>query len=381
MRKRIFHILAFVFMFFLGSCTIATTPQPSATLPPAISTAPYATQPGSTSGSSAPAKIPVTWSALQLSGKLIYVVSASDSAGNLVMQVQQLDLGTGSVTTIFQTPPNGYIDSAVISPDQKTLLMSYAPPDAQSGSNFYPLTLFSMPLDGSQAPQQLFPVPLSGDQDIQPVWSPDGKAIYFVLVNNAVPPADQNQHYPIDQIYRAAYPSGQPEKILDKAYWPRLAADGSNLIYVSENPEDGTNKLFVASPDGSNPHQIILTGAKAPSIIDAPIFLPDGKTILFSAPTPAQSSTSPWLDWLLGVTQVSAHNIPSEWWSAPAGGGPVMQLTYIQAASLYACISPDKRMLASFSGDGLFVMKPDGSNLTILVTGTGGNSGTVNWIP
>jgi hypothetical protein len=58
-----------------------------------------------------------------------------------------------------------------------------------------------------------------------------------------------------------------------------------------------------------------------------------------------------------------------------------MQLTYIQAASLYACISPDKRMLASFSGDGLFVMKPDGSNLTILVTGTGGNSGTVNWIP
>lgn len=81
------------------------------------------------------------------------------------------------------------------------------------------------------------------------------------------------------------------------------------------------------------------------------------------------------------MTQVSAHAIPSEWWSAPASGGTVTQLTHIQAASLYAAISPDKHMLASFSGDGVFVMGPDGSNLTMMVTGTGGNMGTVNWIP
>ena len=167
--------------------------------------------------------------------------------------------------------------------------MAYNPPGSQPGATFTPLALFSLPMDRSQPPQQLFPLPLKDDQEFEPVWSPDGNYLYFVLVNNAVPPDEPNQHFPIDQIYRAAYPDGQPEKILDKAYWPRLSADGSRLVYVSENPDDGTNKLFVANTDGSNPQQIALSGVDVPNIIDAPIFSPDGKTILFSAPTPVQS--------------------------------------------------------------------------------------------
>jgi len=178
-----------------------------------------------------------------------------------------------------------------------------------------------------------------------------------------------------------AYPDGQPQLVLDKAYWPRLSADGSKLIYVSENPDDMTNKLFVANNDGSNPQQIMLTGPNASNIIDAPIFLPDGKTILFSAPPPVQSRTIPWLDRLFGVIEASAHNTPSDWWSVPVNGGAPTQLTHIEAASLYAAISPDNRSIASFSGDGVFVMNPDGTNLTMILNNTGGNAGTVNWIP
>jgi Tol biopolymer transport system component len=324
--------------------------------------------------------MPVTWSALHLSGKLIYAVSTSDG-NNSYMDVQELDLRTGSIRTIFQSDPNAWIDSVVASPDHKQLVIAYSPPALQQGATFTPFVLISIPIDGSQPPRQLFSPPSKGDQAIEPVWSPDGKYIYFILVNNTVPPAEPNQHYPIFQIYRAAYPNGQPEKILDKAYWPRLSADGSQLIYVSENPDDGTNKLFIANSDGSQPQQIMLTGANAPNIIDAPMFLPDGKSILFSAPTPAQSSAPSWLDRLLGVIPVSAHNIPSEWWSVPVSGGTVTQLTHIQAAGLYACLSPDKHTIASFSGDGVFVMNPDGTDLTMLVTDTGGNLGTVNWIP
>jgi hypothetical protein len=37
--------------------------------------------------------------------------------------------------------------------------------------------------------------------------------------------------------------------------------------------------------------------------------------------------------------------------------------------------------MASYSGNGIFVMKPDGTQLTTLVSDMGGLAGTVNWIP
>ena len=380
MQIRYILFSSLIFGMFLSSCTVANGTQEVKTAATAVPATIAATQPGTSAGLPTPYKIPVSWSSLNLSGKLIFVVSTA-STTDTYMDIQELDLHTGGISTIFQSESNGWIDSAVISPDDKQIVMSYSTPALQQGAHFTPLALFAMPMDGSQPPKQLFPLPLKDDQYFEPVWSPDGKYLYFVLVNNGVAPAEPNQHYPIDQIYRAAFPDGQPEKILDKAYWPRLSTDGSRLIYVSENPDDGTNKLFVANNDGSNPQQIVLSGANAPTIIDAPIFLPDGKTILFSAPSPVQSRTTPWLDRLLGVIEVSAHNIPSDWWSVPANGGVPTQLTHIQAASLYAAISPNNHYIASFSGDGVFVMAPDGTNLTMILNNTGGNMGTVNWIP
>jgi Tol biopolymer transport system component len=376
------------FGLILCSCTVSVSQQPSDT--PSLQAQNTSSSPAPTtfngsgqntsSGFPNPYTIPVTWSNLHLSGKLIFPASTLDGFNNF-MVIQELDLVTGGIQTIFQSVPDGWIDSAVISPDQKQIVMTYSTPALQQGANFTPLGLYSFPSDGSQPPQELVPLPLKNDQFLEPVWSPDGKYLYYVLANYGLPPEEPNQHFPIDQIFRVAYPKGQPEKLLDKAYWPRLSADGSRLIYVSENPDDGTNKLFVANNDGSNPQQIFFTGANAPAIIDAPMFLPDGKSILFSAPSPVQSSTSPWLDWLFGVTVASAHNIPSEWWTVPIDGGRVTQLTQIQGASLYASISPDNRYIASFSGNGIFVMNPDGTNLTMIISNNGGNAGTVNWIP
>lgn len=380
MQKRCWLISVFILAVFLSSCTVSTSQQEVSTAATAAPANVLATQPGTSTGFPTPYKIPVGWSSLNLSGKLIFVVNTATTT-DTYMDIQELDLHTGGINTIFQSVSNGWINSAVISPDHKEIVMSYSTPTLQQGATFTPLVLFTIPVDGSQPPHQLFPLPLKNDQDVEPVWSPDGKYLYFVLVNNGVPPADPNQHYPIYQIFRMAYPDGQPQLVLDKAYWPRLSADGSKLIYVSENPDDMTNKLFVANNDGSNPQQIMLTGPNASNIIDAPIFLPDGKTILFSAPPPVQSRTIPWLDRLFGVIEASAHNTPSDWWSVPVNGGAPTQLTHIEAASLYAAISPDNRSIASFSGDGVFVMNPDGTNLTMILNNTGGNAGTVNWIP
>ena len=97
--------------------------------------------------------------------------------------------------------------------------------------------------------------------------------------------------------------------------------------------------------------------------------------------TPTQSYVPDWLDQLFGVTAASAHTVPSDWWSVPIAGGAATQVTHINAVGLFASISPDKQYIASYSGGGIFVMRPDGSNSTMIINDVGGNPGTVSWIP
>jgi Tol biopolymer transport system component len=321
--------------------------------------------------------IPVTWAGLNLSGKLIYISSYRGNDDNPILSIQALDLLTGVITTIFQGPEISWIYYVTVSPDEKQFIMAYStPPQNQNSSN--PL-VYVMPLDRPSQLQFLVLPPSIYDQYIQAEWSPDGKYIYYVHNNYQNQPIEQ--HYPIYEIYRMADPNGQPEKVADQAFWPRLSADGSHLVYISMDPNTGKNKIFLANADGSDAQEVNLSGAWTPDIIDAPIFSPDGKSILFSAPSPPQTSAPSWIEKLLGIQVAQAHSIPSDWWSVPLTGGNVRRLTNIEATALFASISPDKRFLASYSGNGLFVMNPDGTGLTMLIPDMGGIAGTVNWIP
>lgn len=183
--------------------------------------------------------------------------------------------------------------------------------------------------------------------------------------------------YPAYELFRMAYPDGQPEKIADKAFWPHVSPDSSRLVHVSLDTATGFNELFIADADGSNSQKIVLSGSTIPNILDAPIFSPDGDSILFSAPPPPQAYKPNWFEKLMGIQVVKAHAIPSDWWSVPVTGGEVTQLTQIQTINLFASVSPDEKRIASVSGEGLFVMNWDGSNITQLLFNPG-ISGTVS---
>lgn len=317
---------------------------------------------------------------LGLRGKLIYTI-AQQAGSESFMEIHLLDLSTGAVTVLFHTTSFGVIYSVTVSPDAKQIIFSYSlPPGADQAIQ---QKLYQMPLDGSKQPE-LFLQPASpDDQYLQPEWSPDGKFIYFVHANYQRPP-QKGQQYPLYEIYRITYPSGQPEKLVDGAYWPRLAPDMSRLAYITLNIITGKNILFLANVDGTNPIEIPLTGNVPLDILDAPLFSPDGTSIFFSVPVSQESyapPTSTWVEKLLGVTVASAHAVPSEWWTASRKGGTATQLTQIQAIGLFGSVSPDKKMIASYSGAGIFVMNLDGSGLTMLVKDTGGMPGTVSWIP
>lgn len=235
-----------------------------------------------------------------------------------------------------------------------------------------------MPLDGTSPPQPLFQPPTPEDHYVHAEWSPDGKYIYYSHYNsnNRV----EGQLDPVYDILRMSYPSGQPEKIVENAFWPRISSDSTKLVYVSIDPVSGRNQLYAVNTDGNNPQGIAFSGSWTPEIIDAPIFSPDGKSILFSAPPPVQAYQPKWLEKLMGIQVAKAHSIPSDWWSVTVTGGVPTRLTQIQTINLFASVSPDKKHIASMSGEGIFVMDLDGSNLTRLLFDPG-VSGTVSWIP
>ncbi len=349
---------------------IQATPSHIVKIADATPTVITADKPSLPSGSTRP----VTWSGLNLTGRLVYTRRSSNNDVSS-LSVEVLNLVNGEIETIFTAPEEASIYYTTVSPVREQVILSLASP---LSADFLPnQALYILPLDGSAPPQLLVAPPTESDSYIQVEWSLDGKYIYFVHTNYQSRLA--GQVFPNYEIFRMAYPDGQPERILEHAFWPRVSSNSSKLVYVSLDPDLGKNELFIADADGSNPRQVKLNGDDVTHVIDAPIFAPDGQTIFFSAPNPTQSYQPNWFEKLTGVLVAKAHNLPSDWWSVPVAGGDPARLTHTQSINLFASLSPDQKRIVSFSLDGLFVMDMDGSNLTSLIPDPGGS--TVSWIP
>jgi len=380
-RLKVQSVLRYVLItgVAFSSCTVdlsqpTAVPPPSqvATVPTAISSTALPAGNSTTNTASAipMTTIPVTWGNLNLSGKLIYT-SANFQGQSIFIDLRSLDLRTGDISTIFQTPDGGWIDAVTVSPDSQQLVLSYLPPGNVPYGN--QKALYIMPLDGSAFPQLLFTPPSLEDNYSQPEWSPDGGYVYFTHFKN------QSALFDME---RMPYPNGTPQTLAYNASWPRVSNDGQHVVYVWIDTGTGVNRLYLANADGSDSHQIPLSGSLVPNVIDAPMFSADDQSILFSAPNVGQSSLPRVLLPLLHVIEVVADgSIPSDWWSVPLAGGEPDQLTNIQASSLFGSFSPDKKYIAVYSADGIFMMRPDGSELTSILDDVGQISGTVSWIP
>ena len=367
MRTSQFRYTWLILALIVCSCAVEINPTiqtPQANPTPVIS-----------STSSFPVtQVPVTWAHLNLTGKLVYLSSAMEG-DQLTSTIQMLDLATGEVATIFSMP-SSWIYYATLSPDAKMLAMSYAPPRQSNAPSSR--SLYLIPLDAYTGVQPLFTPPTSDDHYTQIEWSADGKYLYYVHYNSQI--RLEGQLDPVYDLFRMNSPNGQSEKIADYAFWPRISPDSSKLVFIHVEPKTAKNELFVANADGSNSQRVVLSGPQVPEILDAPIFSPDGQSILFSAPEPSQAYQPNFFERWMGIQVAKAHDVPSDWWSVPVTGGVPTQLTHLQTINLFASLSPDRQHIASLSGEGIFVMGIDGSSLTQLVSDSGVH-GTVSWIP
>ena len=178
-----------IFLLALYGCSrnnISSNPAAgAATVPPqGVNNPP----PGANTGASSlpgDTKVPVTWSNLNLTGRLVYTV-AGILNNQLLAEVQVLDLASGEIKTIFQTPNAGWVDGVTVSPDNKQLILSYTPPTSVPSHGGID-TLYIMPLDGSQPPQLLLTPPPATEGYFEPEWSPDGKYVYFAQFDYSSP--------------------------------------------------------------------------------------------------------------------------------------------------------------------------------------------------
>ena len=336
--------------------------------------------------SGAPVQILPALQEANLSGKLIFILY--NQKGN---QLVQLDLATGKLVTLFAAPERSWLGAADISPDGKQFVLAYAPPPPKGQVQLAETGLYLMPAgaavstpastvkDAGSEPQPLLTPSRANESFTYPTWSPDGQMIYYTRTA----PSTSNRLGMNSSIERFR-PGGQAEMILSSATWPRLSPDGARIAYLALSEFTSDNALSLAGADGSNPVELV--PAEQFTTIDAPLFSPDSKVVYFSAPSPQglQPSTGSKAAnlWPFGVRPVSAHSIPSDWFRVPVDGGEPgslpEQITHVQDVNMVAAFSPDGQWLAYVSQKGLFVLKPDGSQLTQLAALTG--MGSLNWV-
>jgi Tol biopolymer transport system component len=318
-----------------------------------------------------------------LQGRMIFILY--NLKGN---QLVRLDLTSGTLRTLFAAPERSWLGAAELSPDGTQIVLAYAPPPPKGQVQLADTDLYRMPADGSSEPQPLLQRSRPNESFTYPSWSPDGQMIYYTHTL----PSTSNR-LGVDSTIERARLNGIAEVILKNAIWPRLSPDGARMAYLVLSEFTSNNALSLAGADGSHPTQLV--SAKTFPIVDAHIFSPDGKEVYFSAPSPlalwpvepAAATTRGWFFeahqlltnlWHLGVQPVSAHSNPSDWFRVSVDGGEPQQVTHVQDVNMVAAFSPDEQWLAFISQKGLFLMKPDGSQLTQLAVLPG--MGSLNWV-
>ena len=208
-----------------------------------------------------------------------------------------------------------------VSPDGSTLFYSYDGPKHVDGAPGDDLSIWSMPLNGSQyqARHRTSPYWYTGG-DVTPVPLAGSALLY---VQHSIDPSTV-VHSQIRLQSRPGDLVGKPlTNLADDCSEPALSPDGTQLAMICREGKQ-TAKLEVASFNGTalGPARVLVEGA----LFAAPAWSPDGQALAYFAPSGAAGHFELW--WLavpvVATPSPTATTTPSH---APSAGGTASSVT------------------------------------------------------
>jgi len=213
-----------------------------------------------------------------------------------------------------------------------------------------------------------------GDFDeIQPIWSPDGREIAFVRARQPgakLQPGDVFGEFQEADVWVMNLPTGKESKFVENAFDPAYSPDGKRVAVDASWA--GPRRIWVLDREGHNPQQITTDTSEELSHI-APAWSPDGKKIAFQNLERTKFNIrvvnldTKQMDWITNDFRI---NVRPSWswsgkfiyfssdrsgginiWRVPVNGdgtvsGPLQQVTTGAGQDVEVAVSPNGKRLA-----------------------------------
>ncbi len=290
--------------------------------------------------------------------------------------VRTVDSEGRAVDTLFSAPPFSQVHQAVLAPDGRYLVMAYTPPPRDGTGFFDHSAIYRIDLaDDDAPPERWFGATDAGTFLLEPAFSPDGSAVYFVRVDRFSLAGPSLETINLE---RYDTRSGTIERLIPNAIWPRVSPDGRVLTFVGVDPLTRERGLFVAGPDGAGLRELVPIGAHVD--IDTPVFSADSRWVYFTiASEKPGASLFRWQGLVATAHAHGDHNIPSQWWRIAVDGGRPEAMGSQRAIILHGDRAPDAERLVYSTREGVFLQPlPVGDRRRLLPKG---DYGTVQWLP
>jgi Tol biopolymer transport system component len=275
------------------------------------------------------------------------------------------DLTQQRLTPVLKTDSGASATSAEWSPDGRQIAYGFF--HRRQGDSASVAEIYVVNSDGSD-PRVVAERDRPGSVLDTPVWSADGKDIFFSYFG-------QIDNRPVQRIERLTLATSQRTVVVDNGYAPALTPDGKGVIFLRD--ERGGTSLWRVGLNGEQP-AVIAPAGKYPGLA-VPRVSPDGQSLVVAILNSSVSEVSPsvgLLDWLLGPIAY-AHGLPWDIWVMDLQGANLRRLTQVNADDPSPAWSADGKYVAFWGGTGLYVVGADGSGLRQLQSQ--GGYGPIAW--